>query len=121
MTSSADSGRGHLGFQGGVAYVDATGTLRSETFGFTETETQSFPFPPAGAEFRALPLGSPLVQIGGGLKGMSLGDCGHYLDASLDAGIGIGRAAFQRPGVLSAIPQLSGHNVHVVPPGEARP
>ena len=83
--------RGHLGFQGGVAYVDATGTITSETFGFAGTEIQSFPFPVAGAEFRALPLGSPLLQIGGGLKGMSLGDYGHYLEASLDAGIGIGR------------------------------
>lgn len=83
--------RGHLGFQGGVAYVDATGTLRSEAFGFTGTETQSFPFPVAGAAFRLLPLATPLLQIGGGIKGMSLGDYGHYLDASLDAGLGLGR------------------------------
>ena len=82
---------GHVGLQGGVAYVDATGTLTSETFGFAGTETQSFPFPLAGAEFRVLPLGTPLVQIGGGLKGMSLGDYGHYVDASLEAGVGIGR------------------------------
>ncbi len=83
--------RGHLGFQGGVAYVDASGTLTSENFGFAGTEEQSFPFPVAGAEFRALPLGSPLLQIGGGVKGMSLSDYGHYVEASLDAGLGLGR------------------------------
>jgi hypothetical protein len=84
-------GHGHVGLQGGVGYVDATGTLQSETFGFTGSETQSFPFPLVGAEFRALPLGTPLVQIGGGLRGASLLDYGHYVEGWLDAGIGIGR------------------------------
>ncbi len=83
--------RGHAGLQGGVAYVDATGTLNSQAFGFSGTETQSFPFPVAGAEFRLLPLATPLLQVSGGVKGMSLGDYGHYVDGAINAGIGIGR------------------------------
>lgn len=83
--------RGHAGLQAGVAWVDATGTLTSNSFGFTGAEKQSFPFPVAGAEFRLLPLASPLLQIAGGIKGMTLGDYGHYVDASIEAGAGLGR------------------------------
>lgn len=83
--------RGHFGLQAGVGYVNATGELHDQTFGFTGTETQTFPFPVAGAEFRGFPLRSPIIQISGELKGMALGDYGHYLDGSLNVGAGIGR------------------------------
>ena len=84
--------RGHLGFQGGVAYVDATGTVRSQTFGFFGTITQSFPFPVAGTEFRLFLIpGSTVLNVNGGVKGMTLGDYGHFVEGGINGGVGLGR------------------------------
>jgi hypothetical protein len=84
--------QGHLGLGGGIAYVDATGTIRSQNFGFTGTEHQSFPFPLVGLEGRAFLIPrSGLLNINGEVKGMSLGDYGHYVDARVSGGIGLGR------------------------------
>ena len=79
--------RGHFGVQGGVAYVSAAGTLRSAS-GFSGTETQSFPFPTAGISGRWFPL--RLISVAGEVKGMSLGGYGHFLQASIRAGLNLG-------------------------------
>jgi hypothetical protein len=73
--------RGHFGLQGGLAYVDATGTVRSQTLGFTGSLTESFPFPVAGA----------LLNLNGGIKGMTLGDYGHFVEGAIHGGVGLGR------------------------------
>ena len=84
--------QGHFGLAAGVAYVNATGTIQSRNFGFTGTEHQSFPFPLAGLEGRAFLIpGSNLLNINGSVKGMSLGDYGHYVDAQVGGGLGLGR------------------------------
>jgi len=81
--------RSHLGLLAGVAYVNATGTVRGLTSGFTGTETQSFPYPVAGADFRTVPWG-PLVAAAD-IKGMSLGDYGHFVQTSVRGGVNLSR------------------------------
>ena len=77
---------------GGVAYVNATGTIHSARYGFTGVEHQSFAFPLAGMEGRAFVLPhSSLLNLNGSVKGMSLGSYGHYLQTSIQAGITLGR------------------------------
>jgi hypothetical protein len=84
--------RGHFGFAGGIAYIDATGTVESRDFDFTGTETQSFPFPLVGAGFRALLVpGRQLLSVEGGFKGMTLGDYGHYVQGVASVGLNVGR------------------------------
>ena len=93
--------RGHFGLQGGVAYVDATGTVRSQTSGFTGTLTQSFPFPVAGTEFRLFLIpGSALLNVNGGVKGMALGSYGHFVEGAINAGVGLGRHVTLQAGYL---------------------
>jgi len=84
--------QGHFGLLAGVGYVDATGTLSSRQFGFSGAEHQSFPFPQAGAEGRAFLLPHRnLLEVDGELKGMSLGDYGHFLHFAVRAGVSVGR------------------------------
>jgi hypothetical protein len=86
-----------------VAYVDATGTVRSQTAGFTGAETQSFPFPVAGAEFRAFLIpGSTLLTVNGGVKGMELGDYGHFVEGAINGGVGLGRHVILQAGYMVA-------------------
>jgi hypothetical protein len=94
---------GHFGLLGGVAYVNATGTLVSQGLGFSGTESQSFPFPVAGAEFRAFPVaGRSIFSIGGEIKGMSLGSYGHFVQGIAQAGIGLGRHLTLQAGYMVA-------------------
>jgi hypothetical protein len=82
---------GHVGIQGGVGYANATGTL-TDQFGFKGVETQSFPFPLVGLEFRVLPLARRhLFSVRGEAKGMSLGDYGRYVEGGIHGGVGFGR------------------------------
>jgi len=95
--------RGHFGLLAGAGYVDATGTLASRNFGFSGTEHQSFPFPQAGAEGRALLLPRRnLLEVDGELKGMPLGRYGHYLQFAIHGGINAGRHLTIQAGYMLA-------------------
>jgi hypothetical protein len=95
--------RGHFGILAGVGYVDATGALTSRNFGFSGTEHQSFPFPQAGAEGRALLLPHRhLLEIDGELKGMPLGRYGHYLQFAMHGGVNVGRHLTFQAGYMFA-------------------
>ncbi len=84
--------RGHAGLLGGIGWVGATGTLRGGTLGALAVESASVPLPLAGAEFRGFPIGGRFpVSLGAEIKGMSLGDFGHYVQAAVSAGLGFGR------------------------------
>lgn len=84
--------QGHFGLQAGVAHVEAAGTLTSRQFGFSGTEHQSFPFPQAGAEGRAFLLPHRnLLEVDGELKGMPLGDYGHFFQFAVRGGVRVGR------------------------------
>jgi hypothetical protein len=75
-----------------VSYVDANGTVSGRLSGFSGSEQQSFPIPLAGAEGRVFLIpGSRLVNLNGEIKGMSLGDYGHYLQVTGSVGVGLGR------------------------------
>ena len=83
---------GHFGIQAGVGYVDATGRLVSQSAGFNGTETQAFPFPLTGLEGRlqVLPHTS-ILSVSGCVKGMSFASYGHFVQANVEAGVGLGR------------------------------
>src|SRR5699024_1544313 len=79
--------RVHAGLLAGVVAFDATGTLRSISLQVSATETESRLFPVAGFDFRGYPIGGRVpVSLQGNIKGMALGDYGHYVQASLGAG-----------------------------------
>jgi hypothetical protein len=95
--------QGHFGLLAGIGYVDATGTLTSRQFGFSGMEHQSFPFPQAGAEGRAFLLPHRnLLELGGELKGMSLGDYGHFLQFAVRGGVSVGRHITLQAGYMVA-------------------
>ena len=85
--------RGHFGFQAGAAYLNATGTINSATRGITATRSQKIGLPLAGAGFRVWPL--RFLNITGGVKGMSLGGYGHFVQGEIGAGVGIRFITFQ--------------------------
>lgn len=84
---------GHLGVQGGVAYVSAAGEIRSLTRAISGRDEEQFPIPLVGVEGRVF-LVPGRVSIAGELKGMSLGSFGHLLQGGVDAGITIGPVTF---------------------------
>ncbi len=83
------SGRaGHLGASVGGSYFDASGTITASQAGVTSTKSQQFGLPLAGVEFRVFPIpGHPIVDVNGGVRGMDLGNYGHYVEGSASGGI----------------------------------
>lgn len=82
---------GHLGLEVGGAYLSATGSLTSQTASVTESKTEAVGLPLAGAEFRVFPVHRRFdVEINGEVRGMKFGSYGYYVQASANAGIGIG-------------------------------
>ena len=91
--------RGHAGLLGGIGWIDATGTLRSTTPSASAVESASLPLPLAGAEFRVFPIGGRYpVSLGAEVKGMSLGDFGHYVQAAVNVGLGFSRYVTMQAG-----------------------
>lgn len=86
---------GHLGFSAGGAYLDATGTIRSVQTNTLATKSETIGLPLAGAEFRIFPIpGHKLLDIDGGIRGMGVGNYGHYLEGSANAGLSLGPLTF---------------------------
>jgi hypothetical protein len=82
---------GHLGLEVGGAYLSASGSLTSQTANVTENKTETIGLPLAGAEFRVFPVHRRLdIEINGEVRGMKFGSYGYYVQASANAGIGIG-------------------------------
>ena len=81
---------GHLGVNVGAAWLDTTGTLRGQTTGITATKSETLGLPLVGIDARIFPVRKRLlVDIAGEVKGMAFGDYGHYVQASIAAGVGI--------------------------------
>jgi hypothetical protein len=82
---------GHFGLEAGGAWLNATGTIVSQTTGITASKSETVGLPLAGAEFRVFPVHRRFdVEINGEVKGMAFGRYGHYVQASANAGIGFG-------------------------------
>ena len=82
---------GHLGLEAGGAYLSATGSLTSQTANVTESKTETVGLPLAGIEFRVFPVHRRFdVEINGEARGMKFGSYGYYVQASANAGFGIG-------------------------------
>ena len=87
---------GHLGFEVGGAYLNATGTLRGLQSGITSTQSQTVGLPLVGAEFHFSPVpGHPVLELNGEAKGMALGDYGHYVQGAANVGIRVGALTFE--------------------------
>jgi hypothetical protein len=86
---------GHLGFSVGGAYLDASGSIHSQTANTTASKSETFGMPLAGVDARLFPIpGHKLIEIEGGLRGMGLGDYGHYLEGSVQGGVALGPVTF---------------------------
>jgi hypothetical protein len=87
---------GHLGIQVGGSYLDATGTISGLTSAISATKSQRIGLPLVGTEFRFAPIpGLRAIQIAGEVKGMGLGDYGHYIQSELKAGLRAGLFTFE--------------------------
>jgi hypothetical protein len=82
---------GHFGLNLGGAWLSADGTIRGQNSGITASKSESIGLPLAGFDWRVFPVRRRvLVEINGEAKGMTLGSYGHYVQASVAAGIGAG-------------------------------
>jgi hypothetical protein len=87
---------GHLGLQAGGAYLSATGSLASQTTGITASKSQTVGLPLAGMAFRVRPFHYGFdIELNGGIKGMSFGRYGNFVEASSAFSIGRGPLAFE--------------------------
>jgi hypothetical protein len=91
------SGRlGHLGFSVGGAYLGTTGTIHAVELNTTSSKSITIGLPLAGAEFRVFPIpGHTIFEFDGGIRGMAVGDYGHYVHAQGNAGMALGPVTFQ--------------------------
>jgi hypothetical protein len=82
---------GHLGLQAGAAYLNATGSITSQTTSLRAAKSQSVGLPVAGLAFRLFPVhGAIDIALSGELKGMKLGRYGDFVQAEATAGVGKG-------------------------------
>jgi hypothetical protein len=80
---------GHFGAEVGGAWFQASGTIASQSTAITATHSQSVGMPLAGLAFRAFPIHRRLdLELNGELKGMQFGDYGHYVQATVNVGVG---------------------------------
>lgn len=87
---------GHLGFSVGGAYLNATGTIHGLESGLTATKSETVGLPLAGAEGRVFVIpGRKLLEIDGGVRGMAFGGYGHYVEGTVNGGVGVGPLTFQ--------------------------
>jgi len=82
---------GHLGLEVGGAWLSAEGTIHGQVSGITATKSEAIGLPLAGVDARVFPVrGRFPVEVNGGVKGMAFGSYGHYVQASVAAGVGVG-------------------------------
>jgi hypothetical protein len=87
---------GHLGFSLGGAYLNATGTIRGIESGLVATKSETVGLPLAGAEARVFVIpGRKLLEIDGGVRGMAFGGYGHYVEGTVNGGLGFGPLTIQ--------------------------
>jgi hypothetical protein len=87
---------GHLGFSVGGAYLNATGTIHGVESGLVATKSETLGLPLAGAEGRVFVIpGRKLLEIDGGIRGMAFGGYGHYVEGTVNGGIGFGPLTVQ--------------------------
>jgi hypothetical protein len=87
---------GHLGFSVGGAYLNATGTIRGVESGLVATKSETVGLPLAGAEGRVFVIpGRKLLEIDGGVRGMAFGAYGHYVEGTVNGGLGFGPLTIQ--------------------------
>ena len=83
--------QGHFGLEAGATYLDASATIRSATTGITSTKRDTIGLPLAGAEGRIFPIpGHRILEFNGGVKGMSVGGYGQYVQGAANGGICLG-------------------------------
>jgi hypothetical protein len=88
---------GHIGVRAGAAYLDASGTLRSETTGISATRGYRLGLPLAGVQGR---IEAGRFEIEGAVQGMTLGGYGHFVQGSFGAGARIAGGLGVRVGVI---------------------
>jgi hypothetical protein len=87
---------GHLGFSVGGAYLNATGTIHGVETGLVATKSETLGLPLAGAEGRVFLIpGRKLLEIDGGIRGMAFGGYGHYVEGTVNGGVGFGPLTVQ--------------------------
>jgi hypothetical protein len=86
--------RGHFGLEGGGAYLNGSGTIRSSGTGISATRSETIGLPLAGAEFRVF-LGPGHLNVNGEAKGISLGSYGDYFQGVVNLGAGFHNVMFQ--------------------------
>ena len=79
--------RGHLGFHVGGAWFQASAQLHSTTLNADAIESHTVGLPLAGVGFRY----GRRVGVSGSVKGMTLGDLGHYVDGRGQLDVHLGR------------------------------
>ncbi len=83
----------HAGVQIGAAYLDASGTIKSNSTGLSATRSQQLGIPLVGLEYRTY-LIPRVLSANVELKGMALGDYGHFVQGSAYVAIGLPSIAF---------------------------
>ena len=87
---------GHLGLSVGGAYLNTTGTIVEVQTSTTASKSLTLGLPLAGLEFRVFPVpGHHWFDIDGGMRGMGVGDYGHYVEATANGGFWVGPFALQ--------------------------
>ena len=82
---------GHLGASVGGAYFNFSGAITSTTAGYTGSGSRPFGMPLAGIEGRLFPIPRHRIfTIEGGVRGMGVGDYGHYVEGSASGGLSFG-------------------------------
>jgi hypothetical protein len=87
---------GHFGFSLGGAYLNAIGTIHGVESGLVATKSETVGLPLAGAEGRVFVIpGRKLLEIDGGVRGMAFGGYGHYVEGTVNGGVGFGPLTIQ--------------------------
>jgi hypothetical protein len=87
---------GHFGLSVGGAYLNATGTIHGLESGLVATKSETVGLPLAGAEGRVFVIpGRKLLEIDGGVRGMAFGGYGHYVEGTVNGGVGFGPLTIQ--------------------------
>ena len=87
---------GHLGLSVGGAYLSAAGSILATGQTVPATDTQKIGLPLAGMEFRVFPIPHHrIVEVDGGVRGMSFGGYGYFVESNGNAGLCFGPVTFQ--------------------------
>ena len=88
--------KGHLGLSAGAAYLSAYGSILATGESVPATGTERIGLPLAGIEFRFFPVPRHrILEVDGGMRGMSFGGYGYFVESSGNAGLCFGPVTFQ--------------------------